>query len=68
METVWVCEYSMEQGCFHVDTLDKVISMNRAAVLSGANPGYMPLAVCATDKEACEFANMWREKMRTASK
>ncbi len=67
MIEVWVCEYSPTQGYFHVDTLDRVLESNRKTVRSGEAPGYVPLQIFLTSKEAHEFARKWEMKVLESS-
>lgn len=30
---IWVCEYSLKQRAFNIDTLDRVLEANRQAVV-----------------------------------
>ena len=62
--SVWVCEYSVTQGCFHVDTLGKVLEVNRVAALEGVNPGYVILGIFGTQREASDFAKRWEQIMK----
>jgi len=56
---MYVVEYSPTQGCFHIDTLDRILELNRSAVQQGKNPGYLPLALCNSNEEAKAFAAQW---------
>lgn len=57
---VWVCEFSPAQGCFHVDTLEKVLEVNRQAVARGDMPGFVPLALFRSSEEAHAFSERWQ--------
>lgn len=59
---VWACEYSPEQGAFHVDTLERILELNRQTVERGEAPGYIPLAVFCSSEEAHSFAERWRRE------
>lgn len=56
---LWVCEYSPLQGCFNIDTIDRVLSKNRRALTEGKHPGYIPLWVGLSVQEAHTFAEQW---------
>lgn len=59
MSELWVCEYSITQKCFHIDTLEKVLEVNRSMLRSGRVPSYIPLGVFASDEEARKFCRDW---------
>lgn len=61
MSELWVCEYSMRQKCFHIDTLDKALEINRAMLSCGQVPSYIPLGVFDSSEEAGEFCRKWME-------
>lgn len=61
MSELWVCEYSVRQKCFHIDTLEKSLAINRAMLHRGQVPSYIPLGVFGSDKEAGEFCRKWVE-------
>lgn len=56
---IWTVEYSPSQKVFHVDTLDKVLEVNRRTVAQGIAPGFVPLHVAATHEEAHDFIAQW---------
>ena len=56
---IWVCEYSPTQGCFHIDTLDKTLAVNRQGVASGHAADYILLYVAQSSEEALSFAKRW---------
>ena len=61
MTELWVCEYSPVQGCFHVDTLEKSLEINRVMLNCGQIPSYIPLGVFESSEEAGKFCREWRE-------
>ena len=61
MSELWVCEYSHVQNCFHIDTLEKSLEINRAMLHCGQVPSYIPLGVFESSKEAGEFCREWME-------
>lgn len=62
MMELWVCEYSPVQGCFHVDTLEKSLAINRAMLSCGRVPSYIPLGVFESIVEAKEYCCKWEER------
>lgn len=56
---IWTVEYSPSQKVFHVDTLDKVLEVNRRTVEQGLAPGFVPLHVAATIEDAHAFVERW---------
>ena len=63
---IWICEYLPTQKCFHVDTLQRILEINRAAVENGQNPGFVPLHVTLSSEDAHAFSERWRlEHMET---
>ena len=61
MREQWICEYSPVQGCFHVDTLEKSLEINRAMLSCGQVPSYIPLGVFDSSEDAGEFCRKWME-------
>lgn len=59
---IWTCEYSLKQGAFHVDTLERVLETNRQTVAQGLEPGYVILYVAASREAAHAFAEEWGAK------
>ncbi len=57
---IWVCEYSPVQGAFHVDTLERVLAVNRETAARGKSPGFVPLFLGLSSEEARTFAERWR--------
>ena len=56
---IWTCEYSPTQGCFHIDTLERAIAINRQGVASGHAADYIMLHVAQSSEEALAFAKRW---------
>ena len=56
---IWVCEYSLKQNAFHIDTLDRVLEANRQAVVQGEEPGYVILCIAADSEAAHAFTRKW---------
>lgn len=61
---VWVAEYSQAQGCFHIETIDRVLALNQEAVLKGRNPGYIPLGFFRSYDEAHSFTEEFASRMK----
>lgn len=61
-EDFFVVEYSPEQQAIHIDRLGLSLEANRELFLDGTFNGYIPLFVCATRREAGDFAAELREK------
>lgn len=59
---IWVCEYSVDQDCFHVDTLGSILEKNRRALAECRRSDYIPLNVFLTAEEAHRFAAQWERK------
>lgn len=59
---LWVCEYSPEQGCFNIDTLDSVLLKNRRALKEDKHPGYIPLWVGLSNADAHDFVKRWERE------
>lgn len=55
MQELWTVEYSVEQKCFHIDTLDSTIKNNIQSIVEGKTTSYMLIFICATHEEAKEY-------------
>ena len=62
MISVWVVEYSPVQKAFHIDTVDRVLEINRRATAQGLAPGYTLLHIAATSEAAHDFAAQWERE------
>jgi len=49
---LWVAEYSAQQGCFHVATLEQVLQNNLTMVMNRSNNDYLPFGFYKTIDEA----------------
>ena len=58
----FTAEYSAEQDCFHVDTLSRVLSMNRKNALEKRSVDYQIIAITESDDEALKACRDFREK------
>ena len=63
MSELWICEYSPIQDCFHVDTLEKSLEINRATLNCGHAPCYIPLGVFESLEETETFCCEWKKKI-----
>lgn len=58
----FTAEYSAEQDCFHVDTLSRVLSMNRKNALEKRSVDYQIIAITDSAEEAQRICRDLREK------
>lgn len=56
---IWVCEYSPKQKAFHIDTLDRILEINRQTAAQGLEPGYLILCIASDSEAAHAFAREW---------
>lgn len=62
MEKIYVGEYSVSQGCGHIETLDEAIKNNRFIILNGRNVDYLVITYNSDyDKVAEELDNFKKE-------
>lgn len=59
---IWAVEYSPVQGVFHIDTLARVLAVNRETVAQGKEPGFILLYLAASSAEAHVLAEQWRRE------
>lgn len=59
---IWVCEYSLVQKCFHVDTLTRILELNRSAVEKGQDTGFVPLYIALSSEDAHAFSERWQRE------
>ena len=57
-------EFSVDQGCFHVDTLARVLAINRMNVCSNLQNTFLLLGLFDTDHEADAFINDITKKLK----
>lgn len=60
---IWCCEFSPIQNAFHVDTLDRVLEINRQTAAEGKSPGFVILALAASSEEAHALCESWRREV-----
>jgi superfamily II DNA/RNA helicase len=61
LSQVYTVEYSAEQNCFHIDTLDRVLSINLRQVMQGRMNDYKLIAVAPTRDAAHQIVRTTRE-------
>ena len=59
---IWICEFSPIQNAFHVDTLSRILALNRKTAAEGKTPGFVILALAASAGEANAFCEKWRRE------
>jgi len=67
IESLWVAEWSEDQKCFNVETLDAILKRNFQIMAEGNGGGYIPFAICKTIREAneaCESGKQFLQKNR----
>ena len=64
MEESWYLEYSTEQKCFHIDTLDKIKKINLELVRKGICNGYVIIAGPDSWDNIQKIAEVIREELR----
>ncbi|MBD5155626.1 MAG: AAA family ATPase [Oscillibacter sp.] len=62
MISVWVVEYSPVQKAFHIDTVDRILEINRRVTAQGLAPGYTLLHIAATSEATHDFAAQWERE------
>lgn len=64
MQEIWVVEYSPIQKAIHVETLEKIMEVNKNSAVYGDYSGYMPLFAAETQAEAECIASLVKHKIR----
>lgn len=62
MQTVWVCEYSLKQDCFHVEVLSRICKINKRAIIEKKNSGYVPIGYFETPEQAHQCAREFKKE------
>lgn len=65
---IYTVEYSASQNCFHVDTLEKVILMNRANCRSRNSVDYQIIALCDSYEQAMENCRKFKRLLKSTSR
>ena len=60
---MYVAEYSNNQECFHVDTLEKSLNSNIETIINKWNNDYLTFGVFETWEEAHAACDKLKEKM-----
>lgn len=66
MGQYYTAEYSASQNCFHVDTLQRVLRLNRANALGQRSVDYQIIAICNSDDEAMDVCRKFRKELARA--
>lgn len=67
-EEMWVLEWSREQKCFHIETVEEMLTGNLDAFVVGHESQYVPLYFCATRGEATVCSRRLRDLKCESSK
>jgi hypothetical protein len=62
LKNIHVVEYSVSQGCYHLDTLDAIIMKNTMNVMDERSIDYVPIGFFKSYDEADNFIKWHREK------
>ena len=54
---IWFCEYSAEQGAFHVAPATECVIENCKILRRGRNPSFVPVGVFTSREDAINFCN-----------
>ena len=60
----YVAEYSGSQNCFHVDSLNRALAMNRSNAMDKRSTDYMILVITETMDEAQAYCKEFRKKQQ----
>lgn len=61
MKDIWTVEYSVEQDCFHVETMDRLIQGNVMAMVDGRQLSYMLIDTTDSIENAHKLGDKYRE-------
>lgn len=61
LKEYWVAEYSRQQDCFHLDTLQRSIEANMRMFTGGRNNDYQILGIFETYEEGSKYIRKLRE-------
>ena len=67
LSETFVIEFSKSQNCFHVHTLEDMVTVNTKNILTNKKTDYLPIGVAETRKEASEFINKVEKTFRKNS-
>lgn len=57
---IWFCEYSAEQGCFHVAAAEDCVKTNLEILERGEKPSFVPVGLFASREAAVKFCQLLR--------
>jgi hypothetical protein len=66
LNQIQVVEYSVKQGCYHVETMDEMLKTNLRAVGEDRTCDYMPIGFFDNYDAAANFIE-WHKKIKTLS-
>ena len=66
MNDLWVAEYSVSQGCFHIHTVESMMKKNLSAIVEKRSLDYLPFSVCESSSDANKACDMLAKKLRIA--
>ena len=52
LDEIYFAEYSVTQGCFHIETAREAMRQNLHQIVNGWTNSYLPFAVCGSRAEA----------------
>ncbi len=61
--SLWVAEYSPQQGCLNMMTAREVVENNLRQIMGGWANGYIPFAICKSAEEASRACDVLTEAM-----
>ena len=64
LESIWLAEYSVTQGCFHIETAREAMRNNLRQITEGWSNSYLPFAVCGSHEEANRACDQLQRLMR----
>ena len=64
LNEIYLAEYSVTQGCFHVETAREAMESNLRQIVGGWTNSYLVFAVCGSHEEAGEACDVLAEAMK----
>lgn len=61
---MYTVEYSVEQGCFHIDKLNQILETNIRMCVDRVSNDYKIIGIFDSHEKAVEFANKVKEKLK----
>lgn len=69
MSKLIVAEYSVQQNCFHIETLSKYLSNNiRSSIFRLGKSDFSLIGIFKTEKEADDYIELFKEYQKKADK